>query len=295
MVIRRRHIISGMNVSMTQEIFLSAINIYPIKSLGGIALNEAKVEARGLQYDRRWLLVDKDDTFITQREYPRMALVSLRLKPDGLEASAPGMKPLLIPFHLQKPVAVTVKIWTSICEALVVGDFADAWFTDFLKTQCKLVYMPDETRRQVNPLYAVGDNIVSFADGYPFHLIGESSLEDLNKRLERFVPMNRFRPNFVVSGSLAYDEDGWKKIRIGATLFHVVKPCGRCAIPTIDQTAGERTGQEPLRTLARYRSEDHNVYFGQYLIADQEDDILHVGDKVEVAEQHNGETTDERR
>ena len=267
-----------------KEMILSAINIYPIKSLGGIALSEAKVEARGLQYDRRWLLVDQDDKFITQREYPRMALVSLRLKPDGLEASAPGMKPLLIPFHLKRPVAVTVKIWTSICEALVVGEFADAWFTDFLKTQCRLVYMPDETRRRVNPSYAVGDSIVSFADGYPFHLLGESSLEDLNRRLASSIPMNRFRPNFVVSGARAFDEDGWKKIRIGSTLFHVVKPCERCAITTIDQVKGERTGQEPLRTLARYRSEDHRVLFGRYLIADQENDVLRVGDRIEVAE-----------
>lgn len=278
-----------------KEMILSAINIYPIKSLCGIALSEAKVEARGLQYDRRWLLVDQDDEFITQREYPRMALVSLRLKPDGLEASAPGMNPLLIPFHLERPTAVTVKIWASICEALLVGEFANAWFTDFLKTPCKLVYMPDETRRRVNPLYAVGDNIVSFADGYPFHLIGESSLGDLNKRLASSVPVNRFRPNFVVSGSLAYDEDGWKKIRIGATLFHLVKPCGRCVITTIDQMKGERTGKEPLRTLARYRSADHKVFFGQYLIADKEDDVLRVGDRVQIVEHKNGETTDGRR
>ena len=267
-----------------QEMILSAINVYPIKSLGGIALGEAKVEARGLQYDRRWLLVDQDNTFITQREYPRMALVSLRLKPDGLEASAPGMKPLLIPFHLQTTVAVTVKIWKNVCEALLVGEFTDDWFGEFLQTPCNLVYMPDEARRPVNPEYAVNDNIVSFADGYPFHLLGESSLEDLNKRLASSIPMNRFRPNFVVSGSRAFDEDGWKKIRIGSTLFHVVKPCDRCAITTIDQAAGERTGQEPLRTLARYRSVDHKVLFGQYLIADQEDAVLRVGDRIEVAE-----------
>jgi len=145
--------------------------------------------------------------------------------------------------------------------------------------------MPDETRRQDNPLYAVGDSIVSFADGYPFLLIGESSLADLNERLACPIPMNRFRPNFVVSGSRAYDEDAWKRIRIGATLFHVVKPCGRCVITTIDQEAGVRTGQqEPLRTLARYRLADQKVFFGQYLIADKEDEILRVGDRVQVTE-----------
>ena len=155
--------------------------------------------------------------------------------------------------------------------------------------------MPEETRRLVNPLYAVGDSIVSFADGYPFHLLGESSLADLNERLASSVPMNRFRPNFVVHGSRAFDEDNWKKIRIGATSFHVVKPCGRCVITTIDQVKGEHTGQEPLRTLAQYRSEDHNILFGQYLIAEKEDDILRVGDRVQVIEHENVETTDGRR
>lgn len=273
-----------------QEIVLSAINIYPIKSLGGIALKEAKVEPRGLQYDRRWLLVDEDHTFLTQREYPRMALCSIRLRAEGLEASAPGMKPLLIPFRLRNPATtVTVKIWKSICEAVMVGEFADAWFSRFLGTSCRLVHMPDETRREVNPEYAVGDAIVSFADGYPFHLIGESSLRDLNGRLDGSLLMNRFRPNFVVTGSLAYDEDRWRRIRIGATHFHVVKPCERCVITTIDQAAGERTGQEPLKTLAQYRAVNNNVLFGQYLIADREGGILRVGDRIQVIERRNGE------
>jgi uncharacterized protein len=271
------------------ELILSAINIYPVKSLGGIALSEAKVEPRGLQYDRRWLLVDQDNVFLTQREYPRMALCSIRLRAEGLEVSAPGMRPLLIPFHLQNTSAtVTVKIWRSICEAVLVGEFADEWFSQFLGASCRLVYMPDETQRRVNPEYAVKDDIVSFADAYPFHLIGESSLEDLNGRLDSSLPMNRFRPNFVVSGSLAYDEDSWRRIRIGATLFHVVKPCERCAITTTDQTEGVYTGQEPLKTLARYRAVSNAVLFGQYLIADEEDGIARVGDRLQVIERRNG-------
>lgn len=274
-----------------KELVLSAINIYPIKSLSGIALSEAKVEARGLQYDRRWLLVDDAGTFLTQREYSRMALCSISVRTEGLEVSAPGMEPLLIPFQVRgAATTITVKIWRSICEALPVGDFADSWFSRFLGATCRLVHMPDETRREVNPLYAVGDAIVSFADGYPFHIIGESSLRDLNGRLDSSLPMNRFRPNFVVSGSLAYDEDSWRKIRIGATLFHVVKPCERCVITTIDQAAGERTGQEPLRTLAQYRAIKDGVLFGQYLIADSEDGIIRVGDRLQVIESKNGES-----
>ena len=263
---------------------LSAINIYPVKSLGGIKLREASVETRGLQYDRRWLLVDEEGTFITQREYPRMALCSIRVAQEGLEASAPGMEPLLIPFHPEQASApVTVKIWRSICEAVTVGEFIDAWFSRFLGAPLRLVYMTEETRREVNPSYAVhtGD-IVSFADGYPFHLLGESSLRDLNGRLATQVPINRFRPNFVITGSSAFEEDGWRKIRIGTTLFHVVKPCERCQIPTIDQETGERTGREPLRTLAQYRTEGNGVLFGQYLIAEREGGVIRVGDTVEV-------------
>jgi uncharacterized protein YcbX len=268
-----------------QEIVLSAINIYPIKSLGGIPLREAKVEPRGLQYDRRWLLVDANGTFLTQREYSRLALCSIRLGAEGLEASAPGMDRLLIPFQLNgAATTVTVKIWRSVCEALPVGEFADEWFSRYLGASCRLVYMPDETRREVNPEYAVGRAIVSFADGYPFHLIGEASLRDLNGRLDSSLPMHRFRPNFVVSGTPPYDEDRWRKIRIGATLFHVVKPCERCVITTIDQQAGERAGQEPLRTLARYRALGNNVLFGQYLIADREGGTIRVGDPLHVIE-----------
>jgi hypothetical protein len=267
-----------------KQVVLTAINIYPVKSLGHIALNEAGVEQRGLQYDRRWMLVDADNNFITQREHPRMALICVRLEREGLEASAPGMRPLLIPFDLKNPAPVTVRIWRSVCEALFVGEESDAWFSEFLDARCRLVYMPDESRREVNPLYAVNDNIVGFADGYPFHLIGEASLEDLNRRLEHPVPVNRFRPNFVVSGSNAYDEDLWKKIRIGGTLFHVVKPCGRCSIPTINQETGRSTGPEPIKTLARFRSVNKDVLFGQYLIAGSGTGRVRVGDEVKITE-----------
>jgi uncharacterized protein YcbX len=279
-----------------QELVLTAINIYPIKSLGGIPLREAKVEARGLQHDRRWLLVDEGGMFLTQREYSRIALCSIRLLPEGLEVSAPGMQPLLIPFQLgDATTTVTVKIWKSTCEAVPVGEFADAWFSRFLGASCRLVYMPDETRRAVNPDYAVGDAIVSFADGYPFHLIGESSLGDLNKRLPSSIPMNRFRPNFVVSRSLAYDEDGWKKIRIGATLFHVVKPCERCTITTINQEKGAGAGKEPLKTLATYRTTSNKILFGQYLIADKEGATLRAGDRLEVVARKESGRRDEGR
>lgn len=265
-----------------REITLSGLHIYPIKSLRGIALDEAKVERRGLQYDRRWMLVDEENTFITQREHPRMAAITLKLEAEGLRASAEGMEDLLIPYVTENHARRTVRVWRSTCEAAFVSERADEWLSRFLQTSCRLVYMPDDVRREVNPEYAVNHDIVSFADGYPFKMLGEATLGDLNGRLDEPVPMNRFRPNFVLKGSTAFAEDEWKTLSIGDTLFHVVKSCDRCQITTIDQERGVRTGKEPLRTLATYRTMDNKVLFGRYLIAPVEGDLLRVGDSVKV-------------
>ncbi len=261
---------------------LTQINIYPVKSLGGFSLNAANVEPRGLQHDRRWMLVDRNGRFLTQRALPRMALVSAGLTPGGLVLSAPGMEPLRLPFGPESSARrQTVQVWRSVCEAAPVGEEADGWFGEFLGVPCRLVYMPDETRRAVNPEYSAGEGIVSFADGYPLLLLGEASLSDLNSRLEQPVPMNRFRPNLVVSGASAYAEDGWTKIRIGGVMFHGVKPCDRCSLITVDQAMGEACGPEPLKTLASYRLQDQKVLFGQLLIPDGAG-VVRVGDAVEA-------------
>ncbi len=152
--------------------------------------------------------------------------------------------------------------------------------------------MPGETPRKVNYFYAVHkDDEVSFADAYPFLLIGVNSLADLNSRLEKKIPMNRFRPNFVVSGTEAFAEDNWKKIRIGSTIFHLVKPCARCVITTIDQESGISDGKEPLKTLAQYRmlkrSIKKKILFGQNLIAENAGEVVRVGDKIEIIERKN--------
>jgi len=266
---------------MTQPT-LTQINLYPVKSLGGFTLSSAKVEARGLQHDRRWMVVDQKGRFLTQRALPRMALVSVDLTPDGLVLSAPGMGPLRLPFGLPSPARrQTVQVWRSVCEAAPVDEEADGWLGEFLGIPCRLVFMPEETRRAVNPDYSAGEGIVSFADGYPLMLLGEASLDDLNARLTQPVPMNRFRPNLVVSGSLAYDEDGWKTIRIGTVTFHGVKLCDRCSLITVDQATGEPTGPEPLKTLASYRLQDQKVLFGQLLIPDGAG-LVRVGDAVEI-------------
>lgn len=268
--------------------FLSEINIYPIKSLGGISLKSSVIENRGLQFDRRWILVDGKNKFLTQRELPKMATIGVEILKNGLGVSLENEN-LEIPFETNNEETAVVKIWSSRCRAKVYEKAINNWFSDVLQTHCKLALMPAETKRKVNYFYAVHkEDVVSFADGYPVLIIGEESLADLNSRLEMPVPMNRFRPNLVVSGAEAFAEDGWKQIKIGDAIFHVVKPCGRCVITTIDQTRGEKQGTEPLKTLASYRipkrSIKKKILFGQNLIAENVGEVLNVGDKIEVIE-----------
>ncbi|HEY8560422.1 MAG TPA: MOSC domain-containing protein [Pyrinomonadaceae bacterium] len=268
--------------------YLSEINIYPVKSLAGITVEQGKIDRRGLEFDRRWMLVDKENKFLTQREFPKMALVKTKIASDGLNFFCQD-KSLKISVAPPDGATETVKIWSNRCRAVVYESAVNEWFSDILQTKCKLAYMPEETKRRVNYLYAVNkEDRVSFADGYPFLLIGENSLADLNSRLAGNLPMNRFRPNFVVADSEGFAEDAWKKIKIGETVFHVVKPCGRCVMTTIEQTTGEKDGKEPLKTLASFRipkrSIKKNVLFGQYLIAETAGGVSRVGDRVEVLE-----------
>lgn len=270
---------------------LSEINVYPIKSLGGVFLESSTVENRGLQFDRRWMLVDENNKFLTQREFPKMATVSVEIFKDRLGVSLDG-KSLEIPFKTGAEETKVVKVWSSRCRAEIYGDNINEWFRDVLQTDCRLALMPEQTTRKVSYFYAIRqDDAVSFADGYPVLLIGEESLNDLNSRLGAPVPMNRFRPNLVVSGADAFAEDGWKQIKIGDAIFHVVKPCGRCVMTTIDQTSGEKQGTEPLKTLAKYRvpkrSVKKKILFGQNLIAENVGAVINVGDKIEIVETKN--------
>lgn len=274
---------------------ISQINIYPIKSLKGISLESSLVEERGLQYDRRWMLIDSGGMFMTQREFPRMAVVEVGIG-DDLYVTAEGFGTLELPLLPETGKRLDVTIWQSICEAELYQPAANEWFSDVLGTACQLVYMPDDTRRNVSELFNRGDDVVSFADGYPLLVIGEKSLADLNSRLDEPVPMNRFRPNIVVSGSPAFAEDNWRKIRVGDANFRATKPCARCLITTVDQSSGKSGGKEPLRTLASYRMakdimpnrlgsfglNETAVLFGQNLIAENVGTTICVGDIVNV-------------
>lgn len=260
------------------KILLTQLNIYPIKSCGGISLHNARLEERGLQYDRRWMVVDQEGRFLTQREVPRLALVSVQISSGALRLVAPQMKELLVPMQTAGGKSTPVVVWDDTVEAVDVGEAAAKWFSEFLGFPAQLVHMPDTADRLASRGGYTSQ--VSFADAYPLLLISEDSLEDLNTRLEVPLPMNRFRPNLVVSGCAPYAEDSWKEIRISGMRLHVVKPCARCVTTTVNQATGEK-GKEPLKTLATYREQDGKVMFGQNLIHEGKG-VLEVGSRVEI-------------
>jgi len=262
---------------------LSQIYIYPIKSLGGISLKTAQVQERGLQHDRRWMLVDNNNQFLTQRTFPDMALLQVELEANGLRVQhkIKNLESLLIPFEplTQQPIQVT--IWDDVCTALEVSATANEWFTEALNRSCRLVYMPDTTQRPVDIAYAHKGEIVSFADGYPLLVIGDASLKDLNKRLNDPVPMNRFRPSLVFTGGQPYEEENWNFFSIQNNKFQGVKPCARCVLTTIDQNTAEK-GQEPLRTLSGYRCVGNKVLFGQNVLPLLPGSSVSIGDIILV-------------
>jgi len=247
--------------------YLQDIYIYPIKSLGGISVDEACTEERGLQYDRRWMLVDKQGRFLSQRSHPEMALLQVVLEENGFRVFRKQNrdKNILIPFEPRSSKMIPVQIWDDDVEGQLVDIEISRWFSSQLSIECELVYMPSNVRREVDPDYAVNQETVSFADGMPYLLIGQASLEDLNNRLDEPVPMNRFRPNLVFAGGDPYLEDEWEELLVGETLFRMVKPCARCVITTTDQENGVR-GKEPLQTLSSYRKVNNKVLFGQNMV-----------------------------
>lgn len=261
---------------------LSGIHIYPLKSCAGVDLPSVTLDRFGPAGDRRWMVVDAEGRFLSQRGLPVMALVSATPLPEGglLLSRGDSRCPVAVPGPGAPPLAVT--IWDDSVTAVDAGDGAAVWLTRALGRECRLVHMPGECRRPVDPAYARHGETVGFADGFPLLLISEASLAALNERLEQPVPMNRFRPNLVVSGCEPFAEDRWRRIRVGDVTLEVAKPCSRCAIPSIDQATGERD-RFINRALASFRRFDGQILFGQNLLY-RETGELRVGDEVEVLE-----------
>ncbi|WP_223818212.1 MOSC domain-containing protein [Mucilaginibacter rubeus] len=266
---------------------VSELFIYPIKSLGGISVQSAVVTTRGLQHDRRWMLVNEHGLFITQREFPQMALLKARVEPNGIAVDHHSKSTLLIPFNCERKPLQQFAVWDDTCMGQYVNDEFDQWFSDALNMKCRLVYMPDDSEREVDQRYAKPGMITSFADAYPFLLIGQSSLDDLNTRMAQPLPMNRFRPNIVFTGGNAYSEDLMNQINIASITFYGAKLCARCVLTTIDQQTAIKA-KEPLKTLASYRMKNNKIMFGQNLVHENTGTIT-VGDELKVLSTHQDE------
>lgn len=252
---------------------VSGLFVYPVKSLAGISLETSMVDDRGLRYDRRLMLVDSEGMFITQRKYPKLTLLSTQLE-GGMLTISDGMDTSIEMDLGQQGDAIEVQVWKDRVKGSKLSNEYDAFFSDYLETEVMLVSMTDFSHR----LASNGQGQVSFADGYPHLLISEASLAALNERLDTPVGMNRFRPNIVLEGLDAHEEDRLQNIEIGTAALSVTTPCARCVMTTIDPTSGE-PGGEPLKTLSGYRQTGNKVNFGVNAITIRQGE-LSVGDKV---------------
>jgi uncharacterized protein YcbX len=253
---------------------VTSISVYPIKSLGGIALQLAKVFPKGLQYDRRWMLIDIENRCMTQRDHPLMALFKTSFDADGILIDFDGQQKF-IPFNSHSDPFPAI-VWNDTVHVHEVSQQLSGWFSEMLQTKCKLVAFPESNPRAID---SAADRQVSLADAYPLLIIGQGSLDDLNRRMKIPLPMNRFRPNIVFEGGDPFEEDEWQQFSIGVNRFAAVKLCSRCVLTTVDQERGVKTGPEPLATLATFRKKDNHIYFGQNLIPIDCNEIA-VGDEI---------------
>jgi uncharacterized protein len=259
------------------------INIYPVKSFGGISVDSVESTLRGLQHDRRFMLVDEQHEFLTQREHPQMATIRTAIDGNNLILSSPFEDSISVPLVPRALPTRTVKVWSSRAHAHTVSAEADTWLSDYLGVNARLVYMPETTERRISPEYAKNSEVVSFADGYPVLIASIESLADLNLRITaaggKAVSMDRFRANIVVAGGRPFAEDTWRDFAIGSAGFRGVKACTRCQMTTTDQATGEVLGPEPLRTLATFRDSPKGVRFGMNLLTNKLG-TLRVGDEL---------------
>ena len=277
---------------------ITQLNIYPVKSLGGIALDEAELTAEGLAWDRRWMVVDDVGRFVTQRQLPSMARIRVRLDPDALVLMHPAAPPLHVALAAGSLPRLTVYVWEDRCEALDEGATAASWLRallgDVQGSGLRLVRFAPQQRRDVEAHWlAPGESArTAFADGYPYLVVAEGSLVEVNRRLAAKgldpVPMSRFRPSLVVDDATAFAEDGWDTLAAadGSWRLGLRKPCQRCKITTVDQQSGEiAVPGEPLRTLVEMNPRlAPGGYFGQNaILLAGEGRTLRVGDRVAAA------------
>lgn len=264
---------------------ISALYVYPIKSCRGVPVERATVRVRGLEHDRRYMLVDERGRFLSQRVYPGMASIGVELGADGYRVTAPNQTPLELPHALPVERESEVRIWRDTIVAGLADASINHWFSSALGINCGLVYMGEQHHRAVPNDAAAFDDEVSFADAAPLLMISDASLADLNSRLERPVSMRRFRPNLVVTGTDPYAEDGWRRVESDAVELEVGWSCARCVLTTVDPDTGAKDPSgEPLETLRSYRRVGTGVMFGQNLLPRRLGE-LRVGAELRITEE----------
>lgn len=262
---------------------ISEIYVYPVKSLAGISLDSAQLNEAGFEYDRQWMVTRPDGAFMTQRNYPQMALVETRLNHGRLTLSSFGMEPHVVtPVEKDNGKRISTKVWGDPVQALEHDAQTSEWLSQAIGVDCRLVSFPDDEIRQCDPAVSNAGEHTLFADAFPLLLLSRGSLDDLNARLENPVGMDRFRPNIVVSGCEPLAEDNWKKITVGDVRLRVTQACARCSVPTVNQQTGVLSGPEPIHTLSSYRQRaDGEVYFGINLVPETTG-VVRTGDRVSI-------------
>jgi uncharacterized protein YcbX len=258
---------------------VASLHIYPVKSCGSVPVRQMTLDGRGPVDDRRFMIVDDDGRFLTQREEPTLALVSPTLVEGGVLLDAPSLETLEVRADGGRRA---VQVWSSELEAIDMGDEVAGWLSNHLSRTVRMVRMAPDVIRPVDAPYGNGETSVAFADGFPLLVTHTASLDELNERLEQPVIMERFRPNLVVTGGEPWAEDGWRTLRVGDLRISLVKPCKRCIVINVATETGE-TSKEPLRTLATYRCVTQGeVIFGQNAVHEGPG-TLEVGDEVRVS------------
>jgi len=259
--------------------FVNELQVYPIKGCGGVSLEAVEIDEFGFKGDRRFMVVDDQGLFMSQRKHQEMCLIRTTLDGGFLTVSFSGMIDLVIDPSMETN-NIPVRIWDDEVMATDLGDGASLWFSKVLRQKTRLVTIGPKFNRNVQISDSVYSSKMHFGDACPILVTTTASLDELNARLKKPVPMNRFRPNLVIDGTEPYAEDTWKYIRIGDQILQFGKKCGRCTVTTIDQDTGE-AGAEPLKTLSKYRKEGSKVCFGSYYLPITKG-IIRVGDEIVV-------------
>jgi uncharacterized protein YcbX len=264
---------------------ICALNVYPVKSCRGIALERAALSLSGIESDRRWMVISDTGRFLTQREVPKLALIVPKVDGAGLVLTAPDMPQMPVPVQ-PSGAQLEVVVWGDKCPALEVSGEVGAWLSEFLGRKTRLVrFDPEGVRRSDSNWTGGVETRNEFSDGFPLLIISEASLLDLDGRLHEPLPMNRFRPNIVIGGVEPYAEDRIKDLHSNGVRVRITKPCTRCIITTTDQMEGVKKGDEPLRTLKSYRysKELRGLMFGMNaIVVDGAGSRLRVGQTLDI-------------